>query len=63
MTQPFMGVAEIGERLGVTGSRVHQIIASDETFPRPVAELRAGRIWRTADIERWITRRDKRRAK
>ncbi len=49
-----MGAAEIGKRLGVSRQRVSQIAAQDPTFPKPVAELAAGRIWHTEDIERWI---------
>jgi predicted DNA-binding transcriptional regulator AlpA len=49
-----MGAAEIGERLKISRQRVSQIAADDPTFPKPVAELKAGRVWETADIERWI---------
>ncbi|WP_239382678.1 AlpA family transcriptional regulator [Frankia sp. CIT1] len=48
-----MGAAEIGKRLGVSRQRVSQL-AQDPTFPKPVADLAAGRIWETADVERWI---------
>ncbi len=50
----LMGAAEIGKRLGVSRQRVSQLAAADPTFPKPVAELAAGRVWETADIERWI---------
>lgn len=50
----LMGAAEIGKRLGVSRQRVSQLAADDPTFPKPVAELAAGRVWETADIERWI---------
>lgn len=63
MTDHLMGAAEIAERLRVTTPRVHQIVAADPTFPEPTAVLRAGKVWRTADIERWIRKRDQRRAK
>lgn len=58
-----MGAAEIAERLGVTTPRVHQIVAHDITFPEPTAVLRAGKVWKTSDIERWIAKRDQRRSK
>ncbi|OHV41876.1 MULTISPECIES: helix-turn-helix transcriptional regulator [Pseudofrankia] len=49
-----MGAAEVGKRLGVSRQRVSQIAGSDPTFPKPVADLAAGRIWRAEDVERWI---------
>ena len=49
----LVGVAEIAEMLGVSRQRVHQIIKRDESFPGPVAELSAGKIWLLADIEAW----------
>ncbi|WP_026310861.1 helix-turn-helix transcriptional regulator [Parafrankia elaeagni] len=57
MTHHLMGTAEIAERLGVSRQRVHQIETGDPTFPKPVAELSAGKVWETADIERWIAAR------
>lgn len=47
-----MGVAEIARMLGVTTQRVDQL-ARLEAFPKPVAVLSAGRIWRREDIEAW----------
>ncbi len=58
-----MGAAEIAERLGVTTPRVHQIVAADTTFPRPAATLRMGKVWKTAEVERWIVKRNKMRSK
>ncbi|MBL7487614.1 DNA-binding protein [Frankia sp. AgB1.9] len=49
-----MGAAEIGKRLGVSRQRVSQIAAGDPTFPKPVADLAAGRIWHSEDVERWV---------
>jgi predicted DNA-binding transcriptional regulator AlpA len=49
-----MGAAEIAERLGVSRTRVHQIVAADPAFPAPVATLASGKIWSADDIERWI---------
>ncbi|KQC39090.1 regulator [Frankia sp. ACN1ag] len=52
-----MGAAEIGRRLGVSTGRVHQILAADPTFPKPRAVLSMGKVWATAEIEKWITER------
>jgi predicted DNA-binding transcriptional regulator AlpA len=49
-----MGTAEIAERLGVSRVRVHQIATTDPSFPVPLGEVKAGKIWRTEDIESWI---------
>ena len=48
----LMGIAEIAELLGVTTQRVDQLARTDG-FPKPTAELAAGRIWRRHDIEAW----------
>lgn len=48
-----MGVAEIAEILGITRQRVHALLNTHDDFPRPVAELSAGKIWTRADVERW----------
>ncbi|WP_308127749.1 DNA-binding protein [Frankia sp. CiP3] len=63
MTHHLMGTAEIAERLGVSRQRVQQIETTDPTFPKPVAELSAGKVWESTDVEKWIVeRRVKRRA-
>lgn len=46
------GAAEAAEILGVSRQQLHRL-ARREDFPRPVAELAAGKIWRAKDIERW----------
>lgn len=53
----LVGAAEIAAMLGVTRQRVNQM-ATDPTypFPKPVAELTAGRIWRRSDIKAWARR-------
>lgn len=48
-----MGTAEVADMLGVSRQRVHQL-AARPSFPKPVAVLAAGTIWRRVDIERWI---------
>ncbi|MEX5634119.1 helix-turn-helix transcriptional regulator [Parafrankia sp. FMc2] len=62
MSHHLMGTAEIAERLGVSRQRVHQIETSDPTFPKPVAELSAGKVWESADVERWIAGRHRPKA-
>ena len=57
--QDLVGVAEIVEMLGVSRQRVDQLVRAYEDFPKPVAELVAGRIWMKADIENWARRYDR----
>lgn len=45
-------VAEIAEYLGVSRQWV-EVLSKRRDFPEPAAVLRAGRIWRTEDIEQW----------
>ena len=49
----LFGVHEIAGLLGVTRQRVDQLAREHPDFPKPVADLHMGRIWRRADIERW----------
>ncbi|WP_322749088.1 MULTISPECIES: DNA-binding protein [unclassified Frankia] len=49
-----MGTAEIAASLGVSRVRVHQIVTTDPSFPAPLDEIKAGKIWRADDVERWI---------
>ncbi|GAA1879562.1 hypothetical protein [Asanoa iriomotensis] len=45
---------EIRMRLGgISRQRVYAI-TSHKNFPDPVAELAAGKIWATDDVEAWI---------
>jgi predicted DNA-binding transcriptional regulator AlpA len=48
----LMGSAEVAALLGVSRQRVLQL-ASRPDFPRPVAVLRMGQVWRGSDIRRW----------
>jgi predicted DNA-binding transcriptional regulator AlpA len=51
----FVGAAEIADLLGgVSRQRVQQIVSRAD-FPKPDHELRMGKVWRSADVERWIT--------
>ncbi|MFY1704607.1 MULTISPECIES: helix-turn-helix transcriptional regulator [Micromonospora] len=47
-----MGAAEIAEYLGVSRQWV-EVLSKRRDFPEPSATLKAGRIWRTEDIEQW----------
>jgi hypothetical protein len=52
-TQDLVGSAEIAQMLKVSQTRVNQLATSDPGFPRPVADLTAGRIWKRGDVEKW----------
>jgi len=54
MTHHLVGMAEIAEMLGVTRQRADQLTRAYADFPKPEAELSAGRVWKRAAIERWI---------
>lgn len=49
------GAAEVARILGVTKAQVHRL-AARKGFPKPVAVLAVGRIWRVRDIERWAAK-------
>ncbi|GGM10201.1 hypothetical protein GCM10011594_32620 [Nakamurella endophytica] len=46
---PVVAMAELVQLLGVSKTRVVQLIARPD-FPAPVAELSVGRIWRYSDV-------------
>ena len=48
----LVGAREIAAMLGVTRQRVYQL-SQEPGFPPPVAELGLGKVWETADVERW----------
>lgn len=48
----LMGNAEVAALLGVSRQRVLQL-AQSPAFPKPVAELAAGKIWLRAEVEQW----------
>jgi hypothetical protein len=48
----LVGVHEIAELLGVTKQRASDLASSDG-FPRSVANLASGRVWRKSDIARY----------
>jgi prophage regulatory protein len=47
-----VAIAEMAQLLGVGANRAWQLTKQPD-FPRPIAELSVGRIWRTTDIQRW----------
>lgn len=49
---PHVGLTEIAAMFNITRQRAHTI-AAGETFPAPIAETKAGRTWRRADVEKW----------
>lgn len=50
----LVGVAEIRQMLGgISRQRAH-VIASSKGFPDPIAELTMGKVWRKADVVKWI---------
>jgi predicted DNA-binding transcriptional regulator AlpA len=49
------GLHEVAEMLGVSRQRADQLVRQSG-FPKPVAELKGGRIWRVSDIEKWMER-------
>ena len=48
----LMGTAEIAALLAVSRQRGLQL-ARDPGFPRPLAVLSMGKVWRGRDIRRW----------
>ena len=52
MGEDLVGVAEAAELLGVSRQQVHRL-ARRPDFPAPVAQLKAGKIWRREDVEQW----------
>ena len=52
----LVGTTEIGQMLAVSRQRADQLTRTDG-FPKPVAELAQGRVWRKRDVERWIEKR------
>ena len=52
----LMGAHEVGELLGVSRQRVQQLIAAAD-FPRPVAVLSMGKVWREQDVRAWAKKR------
>ena len=52
----LVGTHELAELLGVSRQRADQL-ARQTGFPKPVAELKGGRVWRLSDVDRWNRKR------
>lgn len=65
MAPELWGTAEIAEAMDVDRSLVYRWIRT-RGFPKPVAELRAGRVWNAEAVRKWrretIAERRRRRA-
>jgi predicted DNA-binding transcriptional regulator AlpA len=48
-----MGLREIEKRLGISRQRAHQL-TEHQRFPPAYDVIKAGRIWKTEDVDRWI---------
>ena len=51
-----MGITEIAQALNLSRQRADQL-SRQVGFPKPLGEVAAGRIWRRADIEKWLAKR------
>ncbi|MFF5085332.1 DNA-binding protein [Actinoplanes sp. NPDC000266] len=49
-----MGAHEIRVRLGSCSRQRAYQITTREGFPRPVADLKQGKVWLTSDVDQWI---------
>jgi prophage regulatory protein len=50
----LVGASEVRAMLGgVSKQRTYQITTRAD-FPKPVADLAQGKVWRASDVERWI---------
>ena len=49
----LVGIFEITQMLGVSRQRVDKLTRTDSSFPPPLAELHAGRIWKRDEIVEW----------
>lgn len=52
----LIGPKEVAELLGVSRQRVTQL-ARQPGFPKPVAVLKAGKIWDADEIRAWAEKR------
>lgn len=54
----LLGISEIADLAGVTRQAVANWRLRYSDFPRPVADLKGGPVWRKADIEEWLISRE-----
>lgn len=48
----WVGSAEIAAMFRISRQRVYQLTSRPD-FPEPMVRLKAGAVWRTADVVRW----------
>jgi predicted DNA-binding transcriptional regulator AlpA len=53
MAEDLVGTAEIAEMIGTVRQYVDRLSREDPAFPKPVATLKGGRIWKRAEVEKW----------
>jgi predicted DNA-binding transcriptional regulator AlpA len=63
MELELVGTHEIAETLAVSRQRVDELARTHADFPKPIAVLAAGRIWRKEDIVAWADRWERRRGR
>jgi predicted DNA-binding transcriptional regulator AlpA len=58
-THQLAGVSEAADVLGIVRQRVHQLLTTDQDFPKPIATLRCGPIWDTSELRTYNKKRPK----
>ena len=54
----LMGMHEIRLRLGnLSRQRTYQLVSRPD-FPKPIASLSQGKVWRAVDVEQWMNARE-----
>ena len=52
----LMGTSEVAALLGISRQRV-LVISRQPDFPKPLAVLKMGNVWRGSDIRDWASQR------
>ncbi len=55
----LMGTSEVAALLGISRQRV-LVIARQPGFPKPLAVLKMGNVWRGSDVRIWLAARSPR---
>lgn len=53
MADDLVGAAEVAQMLEVSRQRVHQLGQEYPDFPKPVARLARGHVWKRREIAAW----------
>ena len=53
------GISEIAEMAGVTGAAVTNWTKRKKDFPKPIAEIRSGKLYNMSDVEAWLEKHNK----